>query len=139
MTLLHKAVAGHCCQQPSRSDCPLEDSAVNKEIDKIINCVAYITLVAGPPGGPEVHKEDSSRRRWVWYDEDDTEDPVICLVLLENDCRVELDLEIADTPRYFAIIGWCAMNSVPCYITLGGHWMRVVVETVADESMHRAH
>jgi hypothetical protein len=109
------------------------------EIDDVIKCVAFITMVAGPPAGPE-HNGD--KRRWVWT-EDDNDVEIICLVLTKNEYHVEIDLEEVDHghPRYYTLIGWCALHRIPCFFTLGDdHWMRVAIETDTEhEGTQPAH
>ena len=102
------------------------------DVDIVVKCVAFIAMVAGPPSGPE--KSEDGKRRWLWFDED-SDTQVICLVLGENDYRVELDLEAIEAghPRYYTLIGWCAMHRIPCHITMGDdHSMRVTIETNGD-------
>jgi hypothetical protein len=105
-------------------------------VDNVVKCVAFITMVAGPPGDVE---EGDKIRRWVWSD--DESKIQINLALSEHDYRVELVLDDEENspahPRYYMVIGWCALHSIPCYITMGDdHWMRV---SIAPDTKEHAH
>jgi len=96
-------------------------------VDLAIECVAFLAVLMGPPDGPEV-AEDHTTRRWVWS-EADNENPAVLLVLgeHEDECYVEIDLDETGGghPRYYTIVGWCALHAMPCLISLAGHQMEV--------------
>ena len=85
------------------------------EIDRAIECVAFLTTVLGEPDG-HVREPQSDQRRWLWGPED--EPAVVHLVLEKDNLRVELteDADELHNPRYLSIIGWCAMHQMPCCI-----------------------
>lgn len=90
----------------------------NENIDRLIDCVAFITgTLRQHPRGPQINPEKEARR-WIWYAEDDPEDDAVWVTVLK-DGSVSVELRLYDeesSHQYFAIIGFCAMRSIPCII-----------------------
>jgi hypothetical protein len=104
-------------------------------IDMAIETVAYLSMIMGLPAGPVA--ADANERRWLWSEEEN-DTPSVSLILTETDFHVELDLDEAEPghPRYYTLIGWCAIHRVICVVILGGHRMRVNVTSDKGDPLH---